>query len=109
LPIVLMLHGFTGQKNEISVAGHDMGLYEYTAAALAEAGIVSLRLDFIDPGRIEILGYSQGWLLGARLAAERPDAEAVVLWAAVTTPLVTYTAILGEQVVSKALAGATES
>jgi uncharacterized protein len=49
-PVVLMLHGFTGQKNEFSMAGGTTGLFAHTAARLAESGIASLRIDFHGSG-----------------------------------------------------------
>lgn len=49
-PVVLMLHGFTGQKNELPIAQWDIGLFGYTAAKLAENGIATLRIDFHGSG-----------------------------------------------------------
>jgi hypothetical protein len=142
-PVVLMLHGFTGQRDEFPVAGGEVGLYAHAAAALAAAGIASLRIDFagsgesegawaettfsgqladavaafdylqtlesVDPGRVGVLGYSQGGLVGAHLAAARPEAAAVVLWAPVTNPLATYTGLLGEEAVAQALVAAPDA
>jgi dienelactone hydrolase len=50
-PVVLMLHGFTGSRNEFPVAGGDVGLFTHAAAKLAKAGIASLRIDFIGSGQ----------------------------------------------------------
>lgn len=50
-PVVLMLHGFTGSRNEFPVAGGDVGLFTHAAAKLAEAGIASLRIDFAGSGQ----------------------------------------------------------
>jgi dienelactone hydrolase len=50
-PVVLMLHGFTGSRNEFPVAGGDVGLFTHAAAQLAEAGIASLRIDFTGSGQ----------------------------------------------------------
>jgi pimeloyl-ACP methyl ester carboxylesterase len=50
-PVVLMLHGFTGSRNEFPVAGGDVGLFTHAAAKLAEAGIASLRIDFTGSGQ----------------------------------------------------------
>lgn len=137
-PVVLMMHGFTGSKNEFTIAGTETGLYAFMADRLAEADIASLRIDFtgsgessgewedttfssqiadaidvfdylqtlpkVDGSRIGILGYSQGGLVGAHLAAARPEADAVVLWAPVTNPMATYSTIMGAEMVAKGLA-----
>jgi fermentation-respiration switch protein FrsA (DUF1100 family) len=138
-PVVLMLHGFTGQKNEFTIATTDVGLYTFTAEKLAEAGIASLRIDFhgsgesagewadttfsgqikdatiafdylqalpgLDGSKVGILGYSQGGLVGAHLAALRLEASAVVLWAPVTNPVATYSSIMGADTVKSAIQG----
>lgn len=49
-PVVLMLHGFTGQKDEFPMAGGKTGLFAHAAARLAENGIASLRIDFNGSG-----------------------------------------------------------
>ncbi|MEI2301454.1 alpha/beta hydrolase [Ensifer sp. MJa1] len=137
-PVVLMLHGFTGQKDEFPMASSQTGLFAYTAERLAEVGIASLRIDFhgsgesdgkweettfsgqiqdavlafdylqalasVDGSKIGILGYSQGGLVGGHLAAKRPEASAVVLWAPVTNPVSTYGTIMGRETVQSALA-----
>ncbi|RVH51412.1 alpha/beta hydrolase family protein [Sinorhizobium meliloti] len=142
-PVVLMLHGFTGQKNEFPIAGGKIGLFEYTAEKLAEAGIASLRIDFhgsgesdgawedttfsgqikdavvafdylqtlptVDVGKIGVLGYSQGGLVGGHLAALRPEASAVVLWAPVTNPSSTYGVIMGHHTLEQALGASEET
>jgi alpha/beta superfamily hydrolase len=50
-PVVLMLHGFTGQRNEFPVADGDVGLFAHAAARLADEGIASLRIDFVGSGQ----------------------------------------------------------
>lgn len=49
-PVVLMLHGFTGQKNEFPIASTERGLFAYAAERFAEKGIASLRIDFHGSG-----------------------------------------------------------
>ena len=49
-PVVLLLHGFTGSRDELPVATTELGVFSYTAAALADAGIPSLRIDFSGSG-----------------------------------------------------------
>ncbi|MDT1064569.1 alpha/beta hydrolase [Paracoccus sp. CPCC 101403] len=141
-PIVLMLHGFTGSKNEFTVAGTETGLFTLMAEELAKAGIASLRIDFagsgessgtweqttfsgqiadavdafdylqimpgVDAHRIGILGYSQGGLVGAHLAAARPETRAAVLWAPVANPMATYATIMGKEKVAEGLAAASD-
>lgn len=136
-PVVLLLHGFTGQKNEFRLPGSGQGLFSYTADKLANAGIASLRIDFtgsgesdgawedttfssqiddaiaafdylktlrsVNTGSIGILGYSQGGLVASHLAAQRPEAYAVVLWAPVTNPMSTYSIIMGAEKVNEGL------
>lgn len=140
-PVVLMLHGFTGQKDEFPTSD-GAALFAHAAEALAQAGFASLRIDFrgsgesggewadttfssqiddavaafdslktmeeVDGSRVGILGYSQGGLVGAHLAALRPEAGAVVLWAPVTNPLRTYGGLLGTENVEAALAAPAE-
>jgi hypothetical protein len=45
-PVVLLLHGFTGTRHEMPVAGTDEGVFSRTARLLAERGLASLRIDF---------------------------------------------------------------
>ncbi|MTH60012.1 alpha/beta hydrolase family protein [Paracoccus litorisediminis] len=141
-PVVLMLHGFTGSKNEFTVAGTQTGLFTLMAEELAKAGIASLRIDFagsgessgkwanttfsgqiadavdafdylqalpgVDGHRIGILGYSQGGLVGAHLAAARPETRAAVLWAPVANPMATYATIMGADKVAEGLAATSD-
>ena len=142
-PVVLMLHGFTGQKDEFAIADSEEGLFAYTARRLSENGLASLRIDFYGSGesdgqwekttltgqigdavlafdylqalpsvkgtRIGILGYSQGGLVGSHLAALRPIASAMVLWAPVTNPMSTYGILMGKDTVTNAISGSDGS
>jgi len=47
---ILLLHGFLGHKNDLQVFGTTEGLYQVVARDLAEAGIVTLRIDFRGSG-----------------------------------------------------------
>lgn len=49
-PIVVMFHGFTGQKDELSIVNTDEAIFSRTARMLAEKGIASLRFDFRGSG-----------------------------------------------------------
>ena len=49
-PAVLILHGFTGQRDELPVAATNETMFGRTARILAENGITSLRIDFIGSG-----------------------------------------------------------
>jgi dienelactone hydrolase len=49
-PAVLLLHGFTGSRDEMAIPSTDEGIFARTARLLAEAGYASLRIDFIGSG-----------------------------------------------------------
>ncbi|KMW59153.1 Alpha/beta superfamily hydrolase [Candidatus Rhodobacter oscarellae] len=49
-PVVLLLHGFTGTRNELATDHVPGGVFAYTAGRLAEAGYASLRIDFRGSG-----------------------------------------------------------
>ncbi|MDH3500562.1 MAG: alpha/beta fold hydrolase [Acidimicrobiia bacterium] len=50
VPAVLLLHGFTGTRNELPVLGTDDFMFTRTARVFAENGIASLRIDFRGSG-----------------------------------------------------------
>jgi hypothetical protein len=50
VPAVLVLHGFTGNRDELPIVGTDEFMYTRTARVLGEAGIASLRIDFRGSG-----------------------------------------------------------
>ena len=49
-PVVLLLHGFTGTRDELPIPGTDEGVFSRTARRLAEEGFASLRIDFRGSG-----------------------------------------------------------
>lgn len=49
-PMVLILHGFMGNKNDLMIANTNEGVLERAASALASEGIASLRIDFRGAG-----------------------------------------------------------
>ena len=49
-PVVVMFHGFTGQRNEMDIVGGTETMYGRTARIFAEQGYASLRIDFIGSG-----------------------------------------------------------
>lgn len=139
---VLMLHGFTGTRDELAVEGAGEGVFERAARLFAEAGVASLRIDFrgsgesggewrdttfagqiadavaaldwmraapeLDGVETVALGWSQGGLVAAHLAAERPDLAALVLWAPAQNPLWNFSGFLGVETTMKALTAAPQ-
>jgi hypothetical protein len=72
-PVVLLLHGFAGSRNELPIpAAGNEGVYHRTARMLAEKGIASLRIDFM--GR----GDSEGDYGDTTLQIEIADASAAL-------------------------------
>ena len=49
-PVVLMLHGFTGARDETAVSGVGEGVFTRSARRLAQQGLASLRIDFRGSG-----------------------------------------------------------
>lgn len=49
-PVVLMLHGFTGSRDELVIPSTGQGIFRHTAARLAQQGFASLRIDFRGSG-----------------------------------------------------------
>jgi dienelactone hydrolase len=108
LPVVLMLHGDRGNRNETG------GLFTRLAADLAARGVASLRIDFagsgdseepdlqldypdmvadatasitylesdprMDPSRLAVLGLSRGGSIAATVAGTLPGVAALVEW-----------------------------
>ena len=128
-PVVLLLHGFTGTRQELPVVGTEDTMFSRAARWLGERGVASLRIDFrgsgdsegawedttfsgqiadagaaldyletlegIDSGRASILGLSQGGLVGAAAAARDARVSNLVLWSAVSNPVMSYGILLG--------------
>jgi pimeloyl-ACP methyl ester carboxylesterase len=79
-PAVLMLHGFTGDRNEGPVFQPDGSftdtMYSRTAQVLAENGFASLRIDFRGSGQsIEEMGFAETTFSG-----QASDASAAIEW-----------------------------
>ena len=79
-PAVLMLHGFTGDRNEGPVLQPDFTftdfMYERTARVFAENGIASLRIDFRGSGEsIDQFGFEK-----TAFSGQVSDAMAAVEW-----------------------------
>ncbi|MEM8876654.1 MAG: alpha/beta fold hydrolase [Pseudomonadota bacterium] len=66
--LALLLHGYTGSRNEIPVARGE-GMFARTARAFAERGITTLRIDFIGSGR------SDGDWADTRFSGQARDAR----------------------------------
>jgi len=49
-PVALLLHGFSGNRDELPVTDTEEGVFQRTARLLAERGIASLRIDFRGSG-----------------------------------------------------------
>jgi uncharacterized protein len=71
--VALMLHGYTGSRDEIPVAGGE-GMFARTARAFAERGIASLRIDFLGSGQ------SDGDWADTRFSGQARDAILVAGW-----------------------------
>jgi dienelactone hydrolase len=49
-PVVLLLHGFTGSRDELPIPNTEDGVFSRAARLLAESGYASLRIDFRGSG-----------------------------------------------------------
>ena len=140
-PVVLLLHGFTNERNELPVGGTDETMYGRLARLLGAAGMASLRIDFrgsgesagawadttftgqlddaraavdylatlsmVDLDRLGVVGFSQGGLIAAELAAQDARVRTLVLWSPVSSAPDTYKHILGAESVEAGLDAAT--
>jgi len=137
VPVVVLLHGFLGHMDDLTVYGSEESLYRMTARLFAEKGLASLRFDFrgsgtsdgewkdttftkqisdaissidflslaedLDSRRVGVVGLSQGGLVAACLAACDSRVKSVALWSAVAIPVHTYSALLGNDSVDRAI------
>lgn len=53
VPLVLLFHGFKGERDELPVVNTEEGMYSRTARIFAERGIATLRIDFRGSGESE--------------------------------------------------------
>jgi dipeptidyl aminopeptidase/acylaminoacyl peptidase len=136
-PVVLMVHGFTGSRDEMAVTGTGEGVFSRSARRLAQVGLASLRIDCRGSGtsegafsdttyegqiadalaalqvlgsdprvqgkRAALLGWSQGGLVAACVAARGKVPLATALWAAVADPVESIGGILGADVIAAGL------
>ncbi len=73
-PVVLLLHGFTGSRDELPVKDTEEGVFSRTARQLAENGYASLRIDFRGSGE------SQGEWADTTFSGQIADAVAAIDW-----------------------------
>lgn len=52
VPVVVLLHGFLGHMDDLTVYGSEESLYRMTARLFAEKGLASLRFDFRAPEQV---------------------------------------------------------
>ena len=50
-PVIVLLHGFTGSRDELAVKDTKFGVFSYTADFLTKNGFPSLRIDFAGSGQ----------------------------------------------------------
>ena len=135
---VLMLHGFTGTRDELRSAGGD-GMFARAARLMAERGVVSMRIDFRGSGdsdgawadttpdgqardaaaalaalaRMQGAGGHRPAVLGFSMGglaaiAAAQGASRVVLWNPVMEPRRTFAAIVGDGAFASAARGGTD-
>jgi uncharacterized protein len=129
-PVVLMLHGFAGNRDEDDI-------FPRAANAFAATGLASLRIDFrgagdsggafadttfsrqiadalaalqfleknprVDGTRIGVVGVSQGGMVAAISSARSGRPKALALWSAVASPQTTFEGLFGKDVVAKGI------
>ena len=90
-PVVLLLHGFTGSRDEAEVPATGEGIFERTAAALASAGYSSLRIDFRGSGEsVADLSYAE-----TTFESQVADGLAALDWLAAEPRVGTEVHVLG--------------
>jgi pimeloyl-ACP methyl ester carboxylesterase len=140
----LLLHGFTGSRDELPIPNTEDGVFSRAARLLAEDGYASLRIDFrgsgestadmtyeattfdgqvadalaaveylqslekVDGEDVFVIGWSQGGLVAAAVAARADALDAVALWQAVGDPETTYGGILGVETLNAGMAAAPD-
>jgi len=73
-PVVLLLHGFTGTRDELPVKDTDDGVFKRVARQLSDAGYASLRIDFRGSGD------SEGAWEDTTFSGQIADAIAAIDW-----------------------------
>jgi hypothetical protein len=53
VPIVLLFHGFKGERDELPIVNTEEGMYSRTARLFAERGVATLRIEFRGSGESE--------------------------------------------------------
>ncbi len=75
-PAILLLHGFTGSRDELEIPAVDEGIFARAARIWAEQGIASLRIDYRSNGE------SEGDFADSTLHAHVADGLAALDWLA---------------------------
>lgn len=73
-PVILMLHGFTGSRDELPIKDTDEGVFSRAARLLAGKGYASLRIDFRGSGQ------SEGKWADTTFSSQIADAVAAIDW-----------------------------
>lgn len=106
--------GYSSLRIDFRGSGESDGKWaDTTFSSQIEDGIAAIDWlksnENVDGSRISIIGWSQGGLVAAHVAAARPEIKSVTLWAPVASPLYTYGSILGTDTLEKALKAAPQT
>jgi dienelactone hydrolase len=71
-PLILILHGYTGDRNETAVGGTPERMFQRVARVLGEKGLATLRFDFINSG------HSSGQWRNTTFSGQADDVAAVL-------------------------------